>query len=395
MPVAVTRTGDNAPQLTPLFEGRSESVVVPAGVVHTGVFIDVPSGATRFEAVITGALDNVRLGGQSFDEINGPAELFEEPLPPTVPVPPGTPPERPVVDIQQTGDGWNVTVVPGPAGTEINPGRYIVILDNSSGAELPVDIVVNVEEPARIEPGLGLYSPRDRLIFQGFQWGLGGGNAFIIWYTFDEDGLATFYLSGSEPPDPQSSYYTAPLFRFTSNGVRQTADQVGEVQVTALSDTLISYAWTLNGTRNAEIQIIANGQDCPLVDGQPQPYQGLWFPDGVREGGASVLATENVEIWIRYYFDNTGQPRWVFGDGVLEPTLPGGQRLRVDEYRGFCIYCPETELSLTPVGVMERQFESLTLGREVLEFQSLPPLSQNYSTDRPVTRLTSIGACSN
>ena len=395
VPVAVTRTGDNAPQLTPLFEGRSESVVVPAGVVHTGVFIDVPSGATRFEAVITGALDDVRLGGQSFDEINGPAELFEEPLPPPVGVPPDTPPERPVVDIQQTGDGWNVTVVPGPAGTEINPGRYIVILDNSSGAELPVDIVVNVEEPARIEPGLGLYSPRDRLIFQGFQWGLGGGNAFIIWYTFDEDGLATFYLSGSEPPDPQSSYYTAPLFRFTSNGVRQTADQVGEVQVTALSDTLISYAWTLNGTRNAEIQIIANGQDCPLVDGQPQPYQGLWFPDGVREGGASVLATENVEIWIRYYFDNTGQPRWVFGDGVLEPTLPGGQRLRVDEYRGFCIYCPETELSLTPVGVMERQFESLTLGREVLEFQSLPPLSQNYSTDRPVTRLTSIGACSN
>lgn len=381
VPVTVTRSGENTPQVTPLFEGRTEPVVVPAGSEHNALFIDVPAGATSLNVTAEGSLDGLAIRFASFNDVT---ELFDADLANASTIANGT----------ENNGTWTATVTPGgPDG--LQAGRYVLNLSNSSGEESRVEVTANVEETMRIEPGIGLYSPRDRLIFQGFQWGFGGGNAFIIWYTFDEDGLPTFYLSGSEPPDPQSSYYTAPLFRFTSNGERQTADQVGEIQITALSDTLVSYAWTLNGTRNAEIQIIANGQDCPLVDGQPQPYQGLWFPDGVREGGASVLATENVEIWIRYYFDDSGQPRWVFGDGVLEPTLPGGQRLRVDEYRGFCIYCDEAELSFTPVGVMERQFESLTMGREVLEFQSLPPLSQNYSTDRPVTRLTTIGACSN
>ncbi|MEM1080860.1 MAG: S8 family serine peptidase, partial [Pseudomonadota bacterium] len=320
VPVSVRRTATNQPLPTPLFEGRAEPVIVPGDGVHDSVFIDVPPSATELVVEVDGSLEAVTVQWVGLNQINS---TFD----PSV--------SGSTVATASVSNGvWTARVTPS-SGSTLTAGRYIVRMENDLGPESLVSVTANVTETGRLEPGIGLYSPRDRLIFQGFQWGFGGGNAFIIWYSFDEDGLATFYLSGSEPPDPSSSYYTAPLFRFTSNGVRQTADQVGEIQIMTLSDTQVSYAWTLNGTRNAEIQVIANGQDCPIEDGQAVPYQGLWFPDGVREGGASVLATENVEIWIRYYFDQSGQPRWVFGDGLLTPTLDGGKRLRVDEYRGF------------------------------------------------------------
>lgn len=397
VPISVTRTDENTPEITPLFEGRTETVVVPSDSLHDGIFLDVPAGTSGIEFEIEGALADVQLELYPFSEINELADFFGD-LPPLPVI--GTPPplgsSAPVLDIQQTGTGWSVSLLPGPGDNSIiSEGRYYLLLDNDVGAESLVEITTNVIESDRLEPNFGLYSPRDRLIFQGFQWSLGGGNGLVVWYSFDESGDATFYLSGSEPPDPTSSYYSAPLFRFTSNGVRQTADLVGEVQVMAISETQISFSWTLNGTRNAEIQTIANGQDCPIVDGEPQPYQALWFPNEAREGGASVLATENVEIWIRYYFDNSGQPRWVYGDGLLEPTLPGGKRLRVDEFKGFCIYCEESPLSFETVGVMERQFFSLTEGREVIDFVSRPPLNETYSSDRPVIRLTDFAACSN
>ncbi|MEM1081684.1 MAG: hypothetical protein AAGH65_08900, partial [Pseudomonadota bacterium] len=62
---------------------------------------------------------------------------------------------------------------------------------------------------------------------------------------------------------------------------------------------------------------------------------------------------------------------------------------------GFCIYCEAAPLSFEPVGEMERQFNSLTNGREIISFQSRPPLSESYSTDRPVLRLTTPSVCSN
>ena len=387
----VTRTDTNTPQITPLFEGRTETVVVPANSEHDAIFIDVPPGATSFNATITGSLDNVSITRYPFNLVSELAVPLSELIIPPIGVPPGDP----VLSIQQTGNTWEVELTPFSDDGELPSERYYLVLENDAASEVLVTVNVEVTESSRIEPQRGLWSPRDRLIFHGFQYDLGGGNAFMIWYTFDEEGINTFYLSDAKPVDQTSSYFSQPLFRFTSDGTRQTADTVGEVQITSLSESLVSFAWSLNGTRNAELYDVSNGSDCPSFGGDTQQLLGLWAPDGVREGGASALLTSQAEVWIRYYFDNTGQPRWVYADAGSVATSAGSRTMNVDEFRGFCIYCDESELSFQTVGTMQREFNGLTGGREIINFTSLPPLNQTYSTDRPLRRITSTFSCSN
>lgn len=390
IPVSVRRTSPNTPQGIALYEGEDYPIVIPPDTTHLSAIIDVPASATRLRVTVDGEIEAFALRRA---EITTPGEPVDPGDFPIITIPP---PGVVVATGVESGGVWTATVTP-EEGATIPSGRYYLQMENDGNSEASVIVNATVNELDGTRPQLGLWSPRDRSINQGFEFAEGGsGNAFVTWYTYNEDGTPAFYISDATPLAAGSSYFQQPLFRVTSNGIRQTVDVVGEVQVVALDEREVVFHWRLNGNHGAEIFTPDHNRDCPLVDGGRQQLLGHWRPPGVREGGMTVLYTAVAEAWVRYYFDAFGNPRWLFGslDGTT-PTVPGATALDLLDFRGWCIYCEPTDITFSEVGVLERIFEDEENAREVISFEIGAPISTDYATDRDVTRLSGVGSCPN
>ncbi len=384
VPLRVTRSGENTPAETALFNDRTEPVVLPSDAIHDRLYIDVPPGMASLDFVVEGSLADVTIRRRGFDELVDSVPL--------------TPPAPTAIEVQadQAGDGWTASVD--------NPesGRYFVVLDNAGPDETRVDVTaaaVRAQAGTPPVPRLGLWTVlnRDIDIRQGVEWQVGGGGRFALWYTYDEDGSPTFYITDTVPDDG-SAFFKAALFRSTSNGERSSLKAVGEVQITAIAEDRFMYAWRLNGNHGAEMFGPVNGRTCPTVSTlgpDPSPLLGHWFSPDASGEGVTLLITDSSEAWIRYYYDDANEPRWVLADEELPATLPGGNRMEVLDFRGWCIYCEEGPITLDVVGTLERAFIDTDTVREVSDYVAGPPLNSSVNVDRNLLRLSSTGNCAN
>jgi len=384
----VVRTGVNTPADTALFEGQAQTVVLPPGAVHDLLFIDIPDGMESLELNVEGDLSDVTIRRRGFGEL---AQAV-----------PRTPPAPAEVLVQATSDGdrW-VAQLAAPA-----EGRYFVVLENNSSAESSAVVTASVVQPPQIGTfpqagmetmsGRGLWSPEARQINQGVDLQAGGGGRFAVWYTYEEDGTPTFYITDTVPTD--GLFFQAPLFRATSNDERLTLKTVGEVQITPIDSNRFMYAWRLNGNHGAEMfdPVSVGGATCPTipeVGPEPVPLLGHWFSPDTTAGGVTLLITGSSEAWVRYYYDDLNEPRWIIADDELVPTLPGGNLMEVVDFRGFCSYCDEVEITREVVGTLERQFIDETTVREVSDFVAGAPLEASVNIDRQITRLSNPVTC--
>ncbi|MBL39054.1 MAG: hypothetical protein CMP07_11660 [Xanthomonadales bacterium] len=386
VPVRVTRVGDNLPAETALFESQPYPVVLPSGAVHDLMFIDVPPGMVELNVTVEGSISDVTIRRRTFDELAGSV--------------PQTPPAPDQVVLQATQDGgqWTASLDSPSAG------RYYVVLDNASPVETDVVVTASVGEaqvgtppPGSETTGRGLWGPAERAINQGLDWQAGGGGRFAVWYTYDEAGSPTFYITDTVPDDG-SSFFRAVLFRATSDDARSSLKVVGEVQVTRIREQRFMYAWRLNGNHGAEMFSPVSGSTCPTIPelgNDPVPLLGHWFSPDTAAGGVTLLITDSTEAWIRYYYDNANSPRWVLADTELPPTVPGGNRMEVLDFRGFCIYCDEVTVTNDVVGTLERQFIDESTVREISDFVAGPPLNSSVDIDREIIRLSNPVNCTN
>ncbi len=386
VPVRVTRTGDNSPAVTALLEGQPYPVVLPAGATHELMYIDVPPDMLSLNVNVEGSVSDVTIRRRGFDELAASV--------------PQTPPAPSQVLVQgtQSGSEWNVSVS-DPQG-----GRYFVVVENTGPTESDVTVTASVSfaqigtpPPLGLDGGRGLWSPEARAISQGVDWQAGGGGRFAVWYTYDEAGSPTFYITDTVP-DHNSPFFSAVLFRATSNDQRSSLKVAGEVQVTKVSSGRFMYAWRLNGNHGSEMFSPVSGNTCPTIpelSDEPVPLLGHWFSQDTAAGGVTLLITDSTEAWIRYYYDNANSPRWVLADTELPPTVPGGNRMEVRDFRGFCIYCDEVTPTSDVIGTLERQFIDSGTVREISDFVAGPPLNTSVDIDREIIRLSDPVSCAN
>jgi len=380
--VAVLRTTNAAVQETAIFPGRDNDVVIPGNTRHRQLYIDLPETAIELQIDILGQSMNANLSFLDFDALAASV--------------PATPlaPEDFVTGSQPISGGRRISIA-AANGETLGAGRWFVVIDNLAAAERVFVVNATVQESAAVGNLRGLWGPLHRTINQGIDWQIGGGGNFAVWYTYDEDGLPTFYISNTVPPVDGSSIYNAILFRATSNDQRNFLTPVGEVQITSVAPGRLMYAWRLNGNHGSEMYRTNIDSSCPLIGGVPSQRTGHWVSPDTSAGGVTLLSIANAEAWIRYYYDNLNRPRWVLADEELPPTLPDGVSMEVLDFRGFCIYCDPSPISREVVGTLERQFIDSGTTREVSDFLAGPPINASVQNDRAIVRATFTPACSN
>lgn len=372
VPISITRTGTRSPEPTALYIGEEMPVVLPPQGGHDRLYFDVPPSATSVNVHVQGTAGvEAQLQRVDFDEIRGHA--------------PETPPASGAVVASGSGssNGFEMTA-------DAEPGRWYVVLDSSRGIEALVNVTVQIDEATPVRSQRGLWSPRDRVINQGIEWQR-AGPGFMIWYSYDIDGLPVFYLA-TRSVDEDSSVWRADLTRVTNvAGIRQNPDTVGEVSLTMLDDNAMVFAWRLQGAHGSELMAPDAPQTCPEDNGQQLNYSGHWHSPEELVGGTTMIVTDSIQAHIRYYFDDLGVGRWLLADDPQDGPL--NELLDLIEFRGFCPNCPESAIETFEVGAYTRVFDSESTGQEVLEFVSADPLNHEISIDVPIAKLSEPMPC--
>ncbi len=374
IPVTLERDDDVVLQATALFNGQTRAVTLPPNGRHDGLYVDVPPGVNRLDITVDGDADVS--GDLRFTDYSELIAVF-----------PSTRPASGASLDAGTGSASGFTLsTNNPA-----PGRYYIDLNNTANGERQVDVAIAMAETQRVEPRYGLWSPRYRSISQGIEWQL-AGLGFMIWYSYDINGLPIFYIA-INAVDSGSSTWTGDLIRVTGgSNNRQHVDTVGEVSLTTIDRDRMMFAWRLNGAHGAEIMNPDAPETCPELNGSDVSYTGHWFSPGLNQGGTTVIVFDEGQFYVRYYFDGDGVGRWV----AVVSTGPGAfaDDFEVWSFQGFCPNCADdVQPDFQVVGSYERSFSGPNTGTELLDFVSPAPLNEEIRLEVPIEKLSEPIPC--
>lgn len=379
VPVVLRRDVALQPITTALFPGETQAITVPANGRHDRLFVDVPSTATSISVQVQGE------PGVSGSLRRVPFAAIRDAAPAS-PAASGAS----LVSRSNSAAGFNLNL-----SSNVQPGRYFIDLHNSSASERTVSVAITLRETGAVLPRFGIWNPQGsasnpRDIAQGIEWQR-AGDGFMIWYSFDGDGVPVFF-TGTAPLNADSSVWVTEVTRFTRGaGGRQVPEFVGTVGITAISEQELVFTWRVNGGHGSDIMINPHSATCPVVDGQPRSFTGTWFTPGQDQGGSSVIVTGNAQGHIRYYYDARGFGRWVLAtDGGNKPLA---EEIDVLDFRGFCPNCDPVAVSSAVVGSYFRRYFSENEGEERLEFVSRAPLNEVVSLAVPIIKLSERLPC--
>ncbi|MEM1411062.1 MAG: S8 family serine peptidase [Pseudomonadota bacterium] len=317
-PVIVTLDSVGAPQPTALLDGGERRVAIAALSDHDGLFIDVPPGTGSLEVQVSGGSEQEN----NFLEL----ELFRVPFDGAFAQAPGAIITNNATSVgSDSGGGGQGPSVSLDGG--ITEGRYFAVVTNDGLTSVSVSVSTALEQTgASIDVLGGLWEPASRPgINQGFEYTPAGGNRAFLWYTYEVDGSAAWYIASA--PASAGNRWQADLFRFVNDGSNQFGTKVGEVAITMLSENDAVLTWNLFGTTGSD-RVTPLSRTCP--EGGSESFTGLWFRGMDGLGGASIIANVGSQAHIHYLYDGAGIPRWLLGAGPV-----GDGQLPLSQFTGF------------------------------------------------------------
>ncbi len=384
IPVRFTRDDIAAAETFPLMNGTTHRLALDASDFHDRLFIDVPPGTSSL---------TVNANGSDEDQNNGlTLELKRLTFDEALSVPPfATPAGNAPILVSATGVGG---VGPSITVIGVEPGRWYAVLRNSNDSPSAIEIRANVAfqgAPVAARPGLWEPSSRPGLS-QGYEYNQSGSSRALIWYTYDEDGLPAWYIADN--PATLGNIWTADLLRFTNDGTKQQSVPVGQVSITSLAENDAMFSYTLYGQSGTERMMPISPLTCPRINGSTRSYTGLWYRGVDGLGGASILVNAETQSQIHYLYDDSGMPRWLFAQDMVNPQPTNGQ-IPMFQYHGYCAVCADAPVGYDPepVGMLERSFNNDTTGSWTLDYLFKPPLSGSANRTDSICKRTDTRDC--
>ena len=334
-PLRIRRAGAT-PTPRAVAPGRAIDLALAGSATESQTVVDVPPGVERIE-ITTTASRNVDLALARRDL----------PRPSAGPVGLGPPPTTTEIAARSEGPTGNERlVVERPSA-----GRWHLIVSNREAVRASVRLEVRMTGGApTLRPG-GFFNPRRP-----------GSGLFVypsssewaaLWYTFLEDGSATWYYLQASAPGT-TGVWRATIFRSAWTGTRNHLVPVGEATLTPTAQDAVVYTYTLDGRTGSEAYE-SFGRGCPLLAGAPVDASGHWFDPARAGSGFSVQLFGNYEFYLVFAYDAVGQPRYL----VAERSGFGGsvETLTLEQIAGACPFCPAGAAPVRHrVGTLTRTF---------------------------------------
>ena len=160
-----------------------------------------------------------------------------------------------------------------------------------------------------IRPNAGLwYNPETS--GRGFDIQVFNNSLSVIWYTFDEQGLPTWYISSGEL---NGFEYTGTFQKTHLNpDASVTVKDAGSININFNSERQALINWEIGTNQGTEeIKWLVWS-----YDEEASNYTGLWGrPDGPG-WGTTVATIGKTSIAVPYIYDANGEPRWLISDPV-------------------------------------------------------------------------------
>jgi len=164
--------------------------------------------------------------------------------------------------------------------------------------------------------------------------------------------------------------------------------------VTFVSSSSFIMSYDLLGRSGSEFMQAIASTTCPQASGTDFNVHGVWDILPAARGGVSMLANATAQGYIRYFFDDNGQARWV--SGVASGNIVDNSTGMIFQAQGFCPDCPPVATSRTEIGSYAHTFDpGLQDGRQDISFDLLPPLAGSLDRSEQLVRLSDAIACEN
>ncbi len=387
IPVVFNKTGVAAPETLVLMNGVTRGLTVSGNGTHDRLFVDIAPGTDSFTISASRQGPDTELN--EFLEMELYRDDFDDAFT-----------DAPFIAVPDMSGGplksASGTVDHGPtlpiSGDDAVPGRWYVVLKNTSTADASVEITADMSfsgTPVPLRKGLWQASSREGLR-QGFDYTESGSYRAFLWYTYDETGQPAWYIaSGLEPV---GNVWVADLLRVTNDGTLQQESPVGHVSVTLLAEDDSIFSFVLFGEEGSDRERPSSSPTtCPTINETEPSYHGTWSRAAVGVGGATVVVNGISQGFLHYIFDDSGRPVWLEGaPDTPSPTEPESTLL---QFGGYCAVCDEDELTIDTVGLFTREFFSEDSMTWNLNYVLLPPLSGSVDRTDDTAKLSARVAC--
>lgn len=339
--VRLSRAAGEPPAV--ILDARADSLTVSLepGQAHERIVIDVPANQTALVLRTEGTGGNVDLYV---------SRSAAAPTPPNF----AAAPPRSQQPFRSVSEG-NTERVAISAG-QLTAGRYYVTPVNAGTTVANVVLNVlgeftgSIVQPAAngyfnpARSGHGVFLARTPQV-----WAL-------AWYTFDTAGRPVWYTAQGTAAGANDGVWSAPIYRSTWSGSRDTPQEVGRAILTFDGNGSFTYSWLLDGEYGSEPFVAIGVPQCATAN---LSVGGGWLrPDQPGWGSYFLNFPGNLEAEAIYIYDADGLPRWVIGEGTYATAL----QKNLFQISGFCPTCPVVPTTRTLAGTASRTLLSSTEG---------------------------------
>ncbi|MFO0453964.1 MAG: fibronectin type III domain-containing protein [Pseudomonadota bacterium] len=372
IPVRINRTAGE-PMAFALRSGVDYRLDLAANTAHERLYIDVPPGTSALTVTTQSA---------------GEIDVYLARVPPlaaSAGIPIVAPaPARAEANASGTGPGGNErVVVANPA-----PGRWYVTPVNEDIRSLRLTVNATVVGSAPVVRAGGYFNPQRS--GNGLFLYPAGGDLAALFYTFLQDGSATwYYLQGTAPG--ANGLWRGTLFRSAWNGRSNRLTAVGEATVTPTGPDAFTFTYAIDGETGSEAYA-AFGRGCPNLGGSALNVSGHWFDPATAGTGYSVQLFPNYEFYLVFAYDERGIPRFLIADRTSMGAAV--ETLNLEQLTGTCPLCERAgNGTRSTIGTFRRSFTNGSLGNISVSGRFTAGVTGNWAANDAVIPLGGLQGC--